>query len=307
MLTDSELLKQLNPSAMDQILLQLAFNALRVQSYRHGAFLDAAATAAKCTVYMTYLEHHHNLRLTSQLHHIEPKRVKVIVEEVRQALTEGKLLKMLGSQEPRYLIQFPYVWLQNYPWQPGKPRVATVSLTRDEKLLLEQQLPHDSPKAQVINGFQFRDLIAQLYARSQEDLPPDRALPLSDAMADHIERCLLHSRTVTKVDSINGIAFYALIREYYSPLDREERICTMMEDTARYFDLMQRWVDHQPQIVRIMEELDILPSQVDQAIAELDRLIRDWANRYHQAQGIPFVVQMACGLNHEITPIAHSN
>ncbi|MBD0300217.1 MAG: heterocyst differentiation control protein, partial [Nitrososphaera sp.] len=114
-----DLVKSLSPSAMDQIMLYLAFSAMRTSGHRHGAFLDAAATAA---IYMTYIEQDHNLRMTGHLHHIEPKRVKVIVEEVREALTKGKLLKMLGSQEPRYLIQFPYVWLVQYPLVQGRPR-----------------------------------------------------------------------------------------------------------------------------------------------------------------------------------------
>ncbi|WP_445240652.1 hypothetical protein [Microcoleus vaginatus] len=116
-----DLVKSLSPSAMDQIMLYLAFSAMRTSGHRHGAFLDAAATAAKCAIYMTYMEQDNNLRMTGHLHHIEPKRVKVIVEEVREALTQGKLLKMLGSQEPRYLIQFPYVWLEQYGWMPGTP------------------------------------------------------------------------------------------------------------------------------------------------------------------------------------------
>lgn len=141
MTKDTDLIKSLSPSAMDQILLYLAFSAMRTSGHRHGAFLDAAATAAKCAIYMTYMEQGKNLRMTGHLHHIEPKRVKVIVEEVQQALTEGKLLKMLGSQEPRYLIQFPYVWLENYPWQPGHSRISGSSLTQEEKRVIETKLP----------------------------------------------------------------------------------------------------------------------------------------------------------------------
>jgi hypothetical protein len=296
MLDDAEWLKKLNPSAIDQILLQLAFNTMRVQSYRHGAFLDAAASAAKCTVYLTYLEQSQNLRVTGQLHHIEPKRVKVIVDEVRQALTEGKLMKMLGSQEPRYLIQFPHVWLENFPWQPDKPRIAAITLHREEELRMVQRLPDIRPNAQIINSFQLRNLIAQLYERSQTKFTSEIISPLSDAMADHIERCLLHSGTVAKVEAIDGINFYTLIREYYSPTEQDERIATMMEDTAHYFELLQNWVDRQLQFKRIMEELNIPSNQVNQAIVELDRLIHAWADRYHQPQGMPFVVQMACGL-----------
>ncbi len=65
--------------------------------------------------------------------------MKVIVEEVREALTKGKLLKMLGSQEPKYLIQFPYVWLEQYGWLPGRPRIPGNSLTGDEKKISRKQ------------------------------------------------------------------------------------------------------------------------------------------------------------------------
>ena len=130
---DVDLIRRLSPSAMDQIMLYLAFSAMRTSGHRHGAFLDAAATAAKCAIYMTYLEQGQNLRMTGHLHHIEPKRVKAIVEEVTEALTEGKLLKMLGAQEPRYLIQLPYVWLEHYPLPPGSSRLYSTSLTTAEK------------------------------------------------------------------------------------------------------------------------------------------------------------------------------
>ena len=87
MSNDVDLIKRLGPSAMDQIMLYLAFSAMRTSGHRHGAFLDAAATAAKCAIYMTYLEQGQNLRMTGHLHHLEPKRVNISVEEVRQALT----------------------------------------------------------------------------------------------------------------------------------------------------------------------------------------------------------------------------
>jgi hypothetical protein len=53
MTSDVELMKRLGPGAMDQILFYLAFSAMRTSGHRHGAFLDAAATAAKCAIYLT--------------------------------------------------------------------------------------------------------------------------------------------------------------------------------------------------------------------------------------------------------------
>jgi hypothetical protein len=295
MTKDIDLIKRLSPSAMDQIMLYLAFSAMRTGGHRHGAFLDAAATAAKCAIYMTYLEQEQNLRMTGHLHHIEPKRVKVIVEEVRQALTEGKLLKMLGSQEPRYLIQFPYVWMERFPWQPGRSRIPGTNLTSEEKRQIEEKLPGNLPDAQLINSFEFMDLIEFLHLRSQEDHEEERRAPLSEALAEHIKRRLLYSGTVTRIDSPWGMPFYALTRASYAPADDEERAYTMIEDTARYFRLMRDWADRQPQVIRILEELDIPSERVEAALADLDEVIRDWADRHHVPSGDPFVLQMAFG------------
>jgi hypothetical protein len=292
---DMDLVRQLSPSAMDQIMLYLAFSAMRTGGHRHGAFLDAAATAAKCAIYLTYLEQDENLRMTGHLHHIEPKRVKAIVEEVRQALTQGRLLKMLGAQEPRYLIQLPYVWMERHPWHQGRSRVPGNSLTLEEKRQIEAKLPADLPEASLINSFQFMELIEFLHERSQEDFPPERQMPLSEALAEHIRRRLIYSGTVSRVDSPWGMPFYALTRTSYSPADEEERTYIMVEDTARYFRLMREWAERQGRTIRILEELDIPEEKVDAAITELDHTLRAWADKYHAAGGIPMVLQMVLG------------
>ncbi|MCW9681278.1 heterocyst differentiation master regulator HetR [Dolichospermum planctonicum UHCC 0167] len=295
MTNDIDLIKRLGPSAMDQIMLYLAFSAMRTGGHRHGAFLDAAATAAKCAIYMTYLEQGQNLRMTGHLHHLEPKRVKIIVEEVRQALTEGKLLKMLGSQEPRYLIQLPYVWMEKYPWQPGRSRVPGTSLTSEEKKQIEQKLPKNLPDAKLVTSFEFMELIDFLHKRSQEDLPPSHQMPLSEALAEHIKRRLLYSGTVTRIDSPWGMPFYALTRPFYSPADDQERTYTTVEDTARYFRMMKYWADRKPNTMRAVEELDIPVDQIEQAIDELDEVIRSWGDKYHQEGGVPMILQMVFG------------
>ncbi|GGA49357.1 heterocyst differentiation master regulator HetR [Okeania sp. KiyG1] len=295
MKNDTDLINSLSPSAMDQIMLYLAFSAMRTSGHRHGAFLDAAATAAKCAIYMTYVEQNQNLRMTGHLHHIEPKRVKVIVQEVEEALTKGKLLKMLGSQEPRYLIQFPYVWLEEYPWTPGQSRVPSNNLTTEEKRYTETKLPPNMPDAKLINSFQFMELIEFLHRRSQEDLPAERRMPLSEALAEHIKRRLIYSGTVTKVDSPWGMPFYALTRSSYSPEDQEERTYIMVEDTARYFRMMRDWAEQNNNVMRILEEFDISPDRYEQAKEELDEIIRHWADRYHQSDGKQMVVQMVFG------------
>jgi hypothetical protein len=295
MINQLDLIKSLSPSAMDQIMLYLAFSAMRTSGHRHGAFLDAAATAAKCAIYMTYLEQGENTRMTGHLHHIEPKRVKVIVEEVRQALTEGKLLKMLGSQEPRYLIQFPYVWMDQYPWALGRSRIHGTSLAPEQKRYIEEKLPGNLPDAQVVNSLQFLELIEFLHTRSQEDLPKEQRLPLSEAMAEHIKRRLIYSGTVTRIDCPWGLPYYALTRASYSPVDGKERTYTVVEDTARYFKLMSDWADRQPKVMRLLEELDIPPDQMEPAMQELDEIIRAWGDKYHRADGEPMILQMVFG------------
>ncbi|MGB3693625.1 MAG: heterocyst differentiation master regulator HetR [Spirulinaceae cyanobacterium] len=295
MKTDLELIQTLSPSAMDQIMFYLAFSAMRTGGHRHGAFLDAAATAAKCAIYITFLEQGENIRMTGHLHHIEPKRVKAIVAEVRQALTQGKLLKMLGSQEPRYLIQFPYVWLEKYPWQPGSLRIQGRSLLPEEKRQIEKKLPEKLPDAQLINSFQFSELIEFLHTRSQEVLPEERRMSLSEALAEHIKRRLIYSGTVMRVDHPGGLPFYALTRATYSPEDQEERTYTMVEDTARYFRMMRDWAQKKPPTMRLLETLDIPPENIEAAKAELDEILRDWGDKYHQEGGQKMILQMVFG------------
>ena len=301
MTSNTDLVKKLDPSAIDEIMMYLAFSAMCTGGHRHGAFLDAAATAAKCAIYTTYVEQKKNLRMTGHLHHIEPKRVKVIVEEMQAALTEGKLLKMLGSQEPGYLIQLPHLWMQTYPWTTGDYRVPGSSLTSEEKRQVEVKLkaadfPEPLPDAEILTSVQFGELINSLHARSQSNLPESRRANLSDALAEHIRRRLIYAGTVAKIDSpIGGMPFYALTRASYSPVGEEERTFTMMEDTARYFRLMREWADSQSGTRRILEELNIPGENREAAFDELDKVISQWANKYHQDGGQPTVVQMAMG------------
>ena len=205
---------------------------------------------------------------------------------------------MLGSQEPRYLIQFPYVWLEEYPWTPGRPRVPGGNLTTEEKGYIEAKLPSNIPDARLINSFQFMELIEFLHRRSQEDLPPERRMPLSEALAEHIKRRLIYSGTVTKIDCPWGMPFYCLARSSYCPGDQEERTFIMVEDTARYFRLMRDWAEknYTNKVMRVLEEFDISPDRFEQAKEELDEIIRHWADRYHETGGKQMVLQMVFGI-----------
>jgi hypothetical protein len=168
-------------------------------------------------------------------------------------------------------------------------------LTSIEKRQVEATLPPELPNAQLITSIQFMDLLELLHHRSQEDLPPDQQMPLSEALADHIRRRLIHSGTVTRIDSPWGAPFYALTRTSYSPADEQERAYTVVEDTARYFNLMRSWAERQPNTVRILEELNIPSEEVGAALQELDDLITNWANRHHQAGGEQVVLQSVVG------------
>jgi hypothetical protein len=285
---------------MDQILIYLAFTAMRMGGHRHGAFLDAAATAAKCAVYTTYQEQEGNLRMTGMLHHIEPKRVKAIVKEIEAALHQGSLLKLLGSQEPHYLIQLPCLWLERYPWQPGESRLAGSSLTPSELAQLEAQCTPNLPPAQILNVFQFMDMIELLHNRNQENFPSDQRTPLSESLAEHIRRRLIHSGTVLTIENSRGLPFYVLARCSYAPAGENERESVVIEDTARYFQLMRTWAQQEPdqpqEILRILEELAIPPHLLPQALEDLDQILRSWADRYHQDGGQGFAVHMVAGI-----------
>jgi len=296
MTTCSDLINKLSLNALDEIMFYLAFSAIRTGGHRHGAFLNAAATAAKCTVYMTYLEQNQSLRRTGHLHHIEPKRVKEIVEEVRLALTEGKLLKLLGDQEPDYLMQFPYVWLEKYPLSSSQSWLPSRGLSRQEQEQLRNKCPTNAPRTQIIDALQLMDLIEFLYERSQADVPAAHRITLSEAFAEHIRRRLLYAGTIIKIDSNSfGVPLYALARTSHAPAGEDSRTCTMIEDTARFFRMMQSWTHAQPNVVRIVEELDVYPEQVEQALNSLDNLLKDWADRYHQEGGKPLILQLVAG------------
>jgi len=299
-ISESDLIESLSPSAMDQILIYLAFTAMRMGGHRHGTFLDAAATAAKCAIYTTYQEQEGNLRMTGMLHHIEPKRVKAIVQEIEAALYQGSFLKLLGSNEPHYLIQLPCLWLERYPWKPGESRLAGSSLTPTELAQLEAQCVPNLPAAQILNVFQFMDMIELLHNRNQESFPSSQRTPLSESLAEHIRRRLIHSGTVLPIENSRGLPFYVLAHSSYAPSGKQERGAVVIQDTARYFQLMRNWAqqsaDHPQDTLRVLEELAIPSEKLPQALDELDQILRHWADRYHQEGGQEFAIHMVAGV-----------
>ena len=185
--------------------------------------------------------------------------------------------------------------MEKYPWQPGRSRIPGTSLTSEEKRQIEQKLPANLPDAHLITSFEFLELIEFLHKRSQEDLPREHRMDLSEALAEHIKRRLLYSDTVKRIDSPWGMPFYALTRPFYAPVDDQERTYIMVEDTARYFRMMRDWAERRPNAMRVLEELDIPSERLPQAMEELDEIIRAWGDKYHQEDGIPMVLQMVFG------------
>lgn len=296
MVNDTELINNLSLSSMDQIMFYLAFSAIRTGGHRHGTFLNAASTAAKCAVYSTYLEQNQSLRKTGFLHHIEPKRVKEIIEEIRLALTEGKLLKLMGDQEPDYLMHLPHYWLATYPITAQGISFAVDGLSADEKQSISAKLPPNLPKAKIISSIQLMEMIEYLHGRSQQDFSDKDRISLSDSLAEHIRRQLIHSGTIIKVDSsCMPLPLYALARESYAPAGKAARTRATIEDTARFFNLMRRWAERKPQVIRIVEELDIPHHRIDQALEHLDKLLQGWANQYHQDGGETFILHLCVG------------
>ncbi|HEY9888664.1 MAG TPA: hypothetical protein V6D02_09710 [Candidatus Obscuribacterales bacterium] len=269
---------------------------MKLGGHRYGAFLDAANTAAKLAIYSSYLEQGKNIRKTSFLHHVEPKRVRAIIKEVEELIAEGRSLTTLSDQEHYYLIGLPHLWQEKYPWTPGNSRLSSHHLTDKEQADLYTQLPADIPAARFLDLFEFLDLINLLHTTSQAEYPPSRQMPLSEALTEHIKFRLLHSGTVTQVDiPFLSIPIFALTRTHYAPKGERERVFTMMDDLARFSKLMQGWVVERPDIFRGLEVFDVPLEQREEALTELDTLLKAWADKYHQDGGYPMILQLAAG------------
>jgi hypothetical protein len=289
-------LTHLKVSSADRILLYLAISAMKLGGHRYGAFLDAANTAAKFAIYTSYLEQGKNVRKTSFLHHVEPKRVRAIIKEVEALLEDGRSLTTLSDQEPYYLIGLPYLWQEKYPWRSGMPRLHGHELTPSEHAQIEAQLAEDIPATRLLDLFEFLELIKHLHIKSQEEFPPARRMALSEALTEHIKFRLIHSGTVIQIETpLLSIPVFALARTHYTPKGERERVFTMMDDVARFFKLMQGWVAEKPDVLRALEVFDVDLEYRDEAMVELDRLLKAWADKYHRDGGHPMVLQLAAG------------
>ena len=291
-----ELSKVVDNSPADWILLHLAMGTMKMGGHRYGAFLDAATTAAKLAIYSTFIEQGENIRKTGFLYHVEPKRVKAIVKEIQTAIADGQSLKSLNSKEPYYLIAVPFLWQERFPCQDQEPQVTLPGLTPGERKAIEDSLPPGSPKARILDQVEFNELIEMLHDLSQAELPESQRMPFSDALMLHIKFRLLHAGTVIQIDSpLVDIPLFALASESYAPKDERERVFAMIDDVARYFSILQSWVRNEEGVLRGIEVFDIDLERRQEALQELDTLLRAWADKYHQEGGFPMVLQFAAG------------
>jgi hypothetical protein len=269
---------------------------MKMGGHRYGAFLDAATTAAKLAIYSTFIEQGNNIRKTGFLYHVEPKRVKAIVQEIEAALEEGQSLKVLNSKEPYYLIALPFLWQEQFPCEPTGSRIRIQGLTPGERKAIEESLPASAPQARILDQVEFTELMEVLHQFSQEELPEAQRMPFSDALMLHIKFRLLHSGTVLQIDSpLVDIPLYALASGSYSPKGEQERVFAMIDDVARYFGLLQAWVREEVGVLRGVEVFDVAPQRQQEALQELDEMLRAWADKYHQDGGLPMVLQFAAG------------
>ena len=289
-------LKKIGIQDTDLLLLHLAMTALKIEGHRYGSFLDAANTAAKFAVYATYLEQQKKLRRVGLIHHIEPKRVKVIVREVESILNRQQSAKVLGHREPEYLIGIPHLWKEKYPWSPGSPRIRLQSVSNKEATAIAGQLPVGSPPVQILGQIDFQDLLHEMHDLSQAHLPEDARNRLSDAMEDHVVFNLIYSGTVIRLPVPDAdLELYGLARNSYSPQEKSSRVRALMRDAVRFVELLQLWVDRSPRVLRAIEVLELPVEKREAAFEELDKLVQDWADRHHQQGGEMVAMQMIVG------------
>jgi Heterocyst differentiation regulator C-terminal Hood domain/Peptidase family S48 len=223
-------------------------------------------------------------------------RIKTIFDEINQALIDGNQLRQINAQDPYYLNQVPYVWIERYPLSSEKSRILDDILLAPEEIQeLEDFLPSNLPNAQVIGSSYFFEIIRLIHMRAQENWQGQQKPAFSQATVEYIEKSLVDSGTVQRVDNFCGRTLYVLLTMSYSPYDKKERTYVMVEEAARYFRFLKAWEENQVDTLRITEWLNIDPENLSQALHELDDIIREWADKYHIEDGKLIVLQAMIG------------
>ncbi|PSN20471.1 heterocyst differentiation control protein [filamentous cyanobacterium CCP5] len=291
-----QLAKELKVEKIDLLLLQLANHAIKEFGHRYGSFLDAASTAAKFAIYISFLENGRNFRKTGVAHHVEPKRVREIVKEIEHAIRENTSLKGLSSKEPDYLIGIPHLWKEKYPWKPGTSRISGRSLDSLEEKQLTLHIPKHFPKVLLIDEGELNSLIEEMRLLSADNNSSKNSNTCSEALLEHIRYRLRHSETIVQVTlPFMELPLYALASNSYAPKGQCERLENMVDDTTRFIFLLKQWVQEEAYAFRALETLTLSPSIREQAFQELDEMLRQWGDKYHCDGGEPIILQMALG------------
>jgi hypothetical protein len=285
-----------NLASGDKLLFHIAYLALQFGGHRYGSFIEAATTAAKLSVYASYLEYNHSLSRTGLFHHIEPKRVKEIVREVEALLDQDNFGNGLSNQEPEFLIGIPNLWIETFPWQEAGPAVTVGGLSAEEINGLMAQLPESRPRAQIISEIEFFELLDSMHHLAYQQFATAKQKPFSNALREHYVFKVLHSGMVTKIHQPSGyMDLYALVRMSYSPRQLTAKLNTLFSDLAHAIEVLQLWMHNSPDVLRALETLEIKPQDQATALAELDQLLRTWADKYHDDTGNPMMLQLSAG------------
>ena len=292
----NDLINALELSHVDQLLFHIAYLSLQLGGHRYGSFLDAATNAAKLAIYVSYRDNGYSLNKTGLLHHIEPKRVKEIIREVESLINQPDHRGGPGHQEPEFLIGVPNLWVEKFPWQGVEPPVTIDGLTFEEMESLTVQLPPDRPRAKIINEIEFFELLDVMHNIAHQPTPLAKSKPFSNALREHYAFKVLHSGMVVKIrQSLTDMALYALIRMSYSPRQLSAKLNTLFSDLVHTIEILQLWLSDSPKALRALETLEILPQNQPEALAELDQLLRIWADKYHDDKGESMMLQLAAG------------
>lgn len=292
-----KLASSLEVCEIDLLLILIVSTLIKSFGHRYGSVIEAVSTAAKFAVYSTYLEQGKNLRRTGFIHHVEPRRVKEIVKEFEVLMVNNLPLNLLGGNEPQYLIGVPYLWLELYPREYDESVFKLFPLTEQEKFIAESSLPYGIPEALAITDAHLSQLVQVLHEKSVKT-QASRKQP-SFALIEHSKFKLLESGTIAEIKLPSyDLSAYVLTRTDYSPKGKQAKSETMIQDLIRYFKLLNDWVNNDPIAMRGIETLELDPSQKAEALKELDELIREWADKYHQnGAALPIALQFALGIS----------
>jgi len=140
------------------------------------------------------------------------------------------------------------------------------------------------------------DRLGQKHLAKAANLASADKLLFHNALREHYIFKVLHSGMVTKIHQpCVGMDLYALVRMSYSPRQLAAKLNTLFSDLVHAIEVLQLWMHNSPHVLRALETLEIKPQDQATALAELDELVRLWADKHHDDTGIPMMLQLSAG------------